>query len=234
MSILCPKTTSGEQIPPEVAVNVYNRLQVQVRLWTITQRRETPSSHNFAIWRLLGAYMAPYFPLKYTKCTMHSKKIAMRNCGMQGKSTGSNWGNPHYKLVGWVSNLRSLDSTGICLGEQPHIQTELLEVAELPWNWKYFKISLYFLSPHLSKNLMHLSLSLCLKKSQHIAGCRIHFHLPSTINLHWPVTNFPIGPPDWLMGRSRCPSLYLSWQTALSVIYLRDKCGPSSCWRARH
>lgn len=38
-------------------------------------------------------------------------------------------------------------------------------------------------------------------------------------------------PPDWVMGRSRCPSLYLSLQTALSVIYLCDKRGPSLCWR---
>lgn len=68
--------------------------------------------------------------------------------------------------------------------------------------------------------------SLQLKQNQRISGGRTHFHLPSTINLHQAVTNFPISLPDRLMGRSRHPSLYLSQHTALSVIYLTSTALP--------
>lgn len=221
MSILSLETISGEQIPPEDAVNMYNPLHVQIRLWTVTQRRETHSSHSFAIWGLLGFYTAPYFPLNYQThmpYTVHSKKITMRNCGKQGKSTGSDWGNPHYKLVGRVSNLCSLDSTSICLGEQPHIQTELLEVAEQPWNWKYLKISLYFLFLHLSKNLAYFSLSLAETESAYFRlqnSLSPSFNHQLTLGCH----KFPYQSP-WLIYGKEQMSKSVSIMADSSLCYL--------------
>lgn len=165
---------------------------------------------------------------------MHCKKITTRKFGKQGKSTGSDWGNPHYKLVGSFKHLLPRQHWYLPQGIASYPNTAIRGC------WKTLKLEIFEDIPVFSflasiKEFgVFLSLSLWLKRSQHISGCRNHFHLPSTINLNWAVTNFPISPPDWLMGRSRCPSLYLSWQTALSVIYLHDKRGPSSCWRAQH
>lgn len=91
-------------------------------------------------------------------------------------------------------------------------------------------ITVFYFPPSIRYFGVFLSLSL--KQSAYF-GLQNSLSHPSAISLHWPVTNFPISPHDWLMGRSRCPSLYLSWKTALCVIYLNDKCDPSSCWRTQ-
>lgn len=133
--------------------------------------------------------------------------------------------------MGRLSNLCSLDNTVICLGEPPHIWTEIREVAEQPQNQQYFKISLYFLFLHLSKNLMYFSFTLWLKQTQHILAAELAFIFPqpsactslSQFSLSVPLTN---GKEQM----SKC--IYLERQ--VSLIYLYDKCGPSLCKRARH
>lgn len=152
--------------------------------------------------------------MPYTK---HYKKITMRNAGKQGKSAGSDWGNPHCKLVGRVSDLCSLDNTGICLGEEPHTQREPLEVAEQLWNWKYLKISLYFLFLHPSKNLVYFSLSL---SGWNRVSIRQAANLTSLNHQLTPACHeFPYQPP-WLSNGKEQMSKSVSITADSSLCYL--------------
>lgn len=152
--------------------------------------------------------------------TMHYKKITMRNAGKQGKSAGSDWGNPHCKLVGRVSNLCSLDNTGICLREQPHTQIEPLEVAEPLWNCKHLKISLYFLLLHPSKNLVYFSLCLSLAETES-AYFRLQISLSPSLNhqLTLACHEFPYQPP-WLSNGKEQMSKSVSITADSSLCYL--------------